>query len=321
MTSMDLEIRHLRLVVAIADTGSVTRAGELLYLTQSALSHQLRDIEARLKTPLFHRVGKKMVLTTAGEELLRTARQVLEIVVRTEENIKRAAAGRGGLLRLTTECYTCYHWLPGLLKQYRAAHPAVDVQVDAAATPSPVKHLLDGRLDLAVMSTRVADRRLAESPLFEDDMLVIMSTGHRLASRPYITPEDFATETLLIYPPKEESTVINRVLSPAGVAPAAIQQVQLTEAIIELAKAGMGIAALARWAVEPYLRAGSLTGLPLTRKGYRRKWSAVTLRDMAQVPYMKDFIELLATNSPVSADRPRRPGLLRFDRPGRATAR
>ena len=86
---MDLEIRHLRLVVAIAETGSVTRAGELLYLTQSALSHQLRDIESRLKTPLFHRVGKKMVATTAGEELLRTARQVLDIVVRTEEGIKR----------------------------------------------------------------------------------------------------------------------------------------------------------------------------------------------------------------------------------------
>lgn len=82
-------------------------------------------------------------------------------------------------------------------------------------------------------------------------------------------------------------------------------QVQLTEAIIELAKAGMGIAALARWAVEPYLRAGTLKGLPLTRRGYRRKWSAVTLRDMAQVPYVKNFVELLATHSPVSAEQVR----------------
>ena len=66
--SMDLEIRHLRLVVAIAETGSVTRAGERLYLTQSALSHQLKDIESRLNTPLFHRVGKRMVPTAAGEQ-------------------------------------------------------------------------------------------------------------------------------------------------------------------------------------------------------------------------------------------------------------
>jgi LysR family transcriptional regulator for metE and metH len=318
---MDLEIRHLRLVVAIAETGSVTRAGELLYLTQSALSHQLRDIESRLKTPLFHRVGKKMVATTAGEELLRTARQVLDIVVRTEEGIKRAAEGSGGLLRLTTECYTCYHWLPALLKQYRSTHPKVDVQVDAAATPNPVKHLLDGRLDLAVMSTKVSDRRLVESPLFEDDMLVIMSPRHRLASRAYITPEDFATETLLIYPPKEESTVMIRVLGPAGVTPAAIQQIQLTEAILELVMAGMGIAALARWAVEPYLRTGTLKGVPLTRRGYRRTWSAVTLRDVAEIPYVKAFVELLATHSPVSAERPRKLGLLRFDRPGRTARR
>jgi LysR family transcriptional regulator, regulator for metE and metH len=321
MTRMDLEIRHLRLVVAIAETGSVTRAGERLFLTQSALSHQLRDIESRLNTPLFHRVGKRMVATTAGEELLRSARQVLEIVVRTEDGIKRAAGGAGGVLRLSTECYTCYHWLPAILKQYRAAHPDVDVRVDAAATPDPVKFLLEGRLDLAVMSTHVSDRRLAENTLFEDDMLVIMAPHHRLAARAYITPADFADETLLIYPPKEESTVFQRVLAPAGVTPAALQQVQLTEAIIELVKAGMGIAVLAGWAVDPYVRSGTLAARPLTRRGYRRRWSAVMLRDMASVPYVKAFVDLLARHSPVSADRRRTLGLLRFDRPARSAAR
>jgi len=298
---MDLEIKHLRLVAAIARTGSVTRAGDLLNLSQSALSHQLRDIEDRLTAALFHRVGKRMVLTPAGESLLRTATQVLDIVGRTEEEIRKSGRSEAGLLRITTECYTCYHWLPGLLKEYRLRHQAVDVQVDADATSRPIKSLLEGRIDLAIVTDRVRDRRLAERPLFEDELLVIMSPLHRLAGRGWLDPQEFADETVIIYPPKEESTLLHRILAPAGVTPKGLQQVQLTEAIIELVKAGLGIAAMARWAVEPHLRAGTLRTARLTKKGHRRRWSAVTLRDMGAVPFMKDFIDLIVRRSPVSA--------------------
>ena len=318
---MDLEIRHLRLVVAIAETGSVTRAGERLHLTQSALSHQLKGIESRLHTPLFHRVGKRMVPTAAGDHLLRSAAHVLDLVGRTEDEIKRTAAGSQGPLRISTQCYTCYHWLPSLLKAYRADHPGVDVHVDAAATPDPVKFLLDGRLDVAIMSDRVRDRRLVERHLFDDDLVVITAPKHAWASQTYVRAEDFASETLFIYPPKEESTVYQRVLAAAGVTPKGLQQIQLTEAIIELVKAGLGVAVMARWAVEPYVRSGSIRASRLTRKGYRRHWAAVVLRDMAPVQYVKDFIELLATQSPVSGLRTRKAGLLRFERPGRQAAR
>src|SRR5262245_10388361 len=296
---MDLEIKHLRLVSAIARTGSVTRAGDLLNLSQSALSHQLRDIEDRLTASLFHRVGKRMVLTTAGDALLRAATQVLDIVGRTEEEIRKAGKTEASLLRITTQCYTAYHWLPGLLKEYRLRHPNVEIQVDADATPRPIKSLLEGRIDLAIMSDRVRDRRLVERVLFEDELLVIMSPTHRLASRATIEPEDFAEETLIIYPPREESTLLQRVLAPAGVTPRAVQQVQLSEAIIELVKAGLGVAAMARWAIEPYMRSGALRTAKLTRRGYHRRWSAVMLRDMANAPHAKDFIDLIVRRSPV----------------------
>lgn len=298
---MDLEIKHLRLVSAIARTGSVTRAGDLLNLSQSALSHQLRDIEDRLGAPLFHRVGKRMVLTPAGDTLLRTATQVLDIVGRAEEEIRAAGKAESGLLRITTQCYTCYHWLPGLLKEYRLGHPNVEVQVDAEATSRPIKSLLEGRIDLAIMSDRVRDRRLVERPLFDDELVVIMSPSHRLAGRRFLQPEDFADETLIIYPPKDESTVIQRVLAPAGVTPKALQQMNLSEAIVELVKAGLGIAAMARWAVEPHVRAGALRTAKLTKKGFRRRWGAVMLRDMAAEPYAKDFVDLIVRRSPVAA--------------------
>jgi LysR family transcriptional regulator for metE and metH len=298
---MDLEIKHLRLVSAIARTGSVTRAGDLLNLSQSALSHQLRDIEDRLETSLFHRVGKRMVLTPAGDALLRTATQVIDMVGRAEDEVRKAGKSDSGLLRITTQCYTCYHWLPGLLKEYRLRHPNVEIQVDADATARPIKSLLEGRIDLAIVSDRARDRRLVERPLFEDELLVIMSPGHRLAGRAFLEPEDFADETLIIYPPKDESTVLQRILAPAGVTPKAIQQVQLSEAIIELVKAGLGVSAMARWAVEPHLRAGTLRTARLTKNGCKRRWGAAMLRDMSTVPHARDFIDLIVRRSPVGA--------------------
>src|SRR3954467_7963445 len=115
---MDLEIRHLRLVAAVADVGSLTRAGDQLHLTQSALSHQLRDIESRLGTALFLRIGKRLVLTPAGERLLAAATDVLERLEAAERDIRGLARDRVHRLRITTECYTCYHWLPPVLLRY-----------------------------------------------------------------------------------------------------------------------------------------------------------------------------------------------------------
>src|SRR5882672_4763782 len=144
---MDLEMRHLRLVSAVADLGSLTRAGERLHLTQSALSHQLRDIEARLGTPLFLRIGKRLVLTPAGTRLLASAREVLARLQQAEDDIRQLGRDRAGVLRITTECYTCYHWLPPLLTRFRRRFPRVEVRIDVDATSRPIASLFDGKID------------------------------------------------------------------------------------------------------------------------------------------------------------------------------
>ena len=294
---MDLEVRHLQLVAAVAEMGSLTRAGDRLHLTQSALSHQLRGIESRLGAALFLRVGKRLVLTPAGERLLASAKDILERLAQAEEDIRRMGKEHAGVLRITTECYTCYHWLPPLLKRYRKSHPRVDVRIEPGATSDPIAHLINGTLDVAIVSDPVKDRRVVASKLFEDEMVAIVAPSHPLAARPYLRPEDFANETLLTYSPKEESTVYQRLLVPCGVTPQ-VQQVQITEAIIELVKAGMGVAVLAWWAVEPAVRSGALRAVPMTRKGCRRTWSAATLKDMARVPHVREFIDLIAARPP-----------------------
>jgi LysR family transcriptional regulator for metE and metH len=291
---MNLELRHLKLIVAVSEHRSVTKAGEVLHLTQSALSHQLREIEEKLRTPLFLRMNKKMILTQAGERLLHTARQVLEEMKRAEEHISQIAANRQGTLRISTECYTCYHWLPDVMKEFRRKFPGVELKIDAQATHRPIQALLQGKLDLAIVSTVVRDKQLRYRALFEDEFLIIMSPDHSLASRPYLTAKDLADQNVILYVSPDESTLFQKILRPAGISPARVSTVPLTEAIIEMVKAGLGVSALARWAIEEQIAAGKIVARPLTRRGLHRQWQAATLNQDVTPAYVDEFIALLS---------------------------
>ncbi|OLC41357.1 MAG: hypothetical protein AUH43_24805 [Acidobacteria bacterium 13_1_40CM_65_14] len=311
---MDLEVRHLQLVSAVADCGSLTRAGDRLHLTQSALSHQLRDIESRLGAALFLRVGKRLVLTPAGERLLASAREVLARLHQTEHDIREMGRDHAGVLRLTTECYTCYHWLPPLLTKYRRKFPRVEVRIDVDATRQPVETLLAGKVDVALMSTPVRDRRLTATPIFDDELIVIAATTHPFAKKTHVKVADMHGETLLLYPPKEDSLVLNQVLLPAGAVPGRIDEIQLTEAIVELVKAGLGVSVIARWAVEPIVKSGALVARPLTARGLHRRWSAVMPKDLAKTDFVREFIDLLVQYAPGQSVRSATSGSTRVAR-------
>lgn len=290
---MHLEVRHLQLVAAVADSGSLTRAGERLHLTQSALSHQLLDLEARLGTPLFHRVSRRMLLTPAGEHVLASARRVLEELSRTEEELQALAGGQRGLLRVTTECYTCYHWLPPLLQKFEKKHPGVDVRLDVNATKRAIAALLEASVDLALMSSEIDDPRLAARPLFEDELVAIVGPDHPFAGKESLTARELAGETLITYASLEESTAYERVLRPAGLEPKRWMEVPLTEAMIELVRSRMGIAVVPRWSVTPQLDAGAVVAVAVTRRSLVRTWKAVTLRAARTPAYLDDFVQLL----------------------------
>jgi len=305
---MHLEIRHLKLVAAVAETGSITLAANRLHLTQSALSHQLRDAEEQLGVPLFERRNRWMALTPAGERLLQSARSVIDELTRAEQEI-RESNGNGatkGVLRMSTECCTVYHWLPPRLKLFQHKFPAVDFQLVIEATDNPFEALLDGKLDLAIVCDPIRNRKIQYTPLFDDEVVIVVAPEHRLAARRFAAPAELANENLIVYPPKEESTVLNRFLIPAGVRPRKMQEVMLTEVIIEMVRGGLGVAALAKWAVAPHLDSGALAGVSLTEKGFRRTWSAAQLRNGRPQPYVEEFIRVLTEHPIPECVRPRK---------------
>lgn len=292
---LQLDLRHLRLVAAVAESGGQTRAARKLNLTQSALSHQLRELETRVGAPLFIRASRRMVLTAIGERVLASARRVLHEVETLERDlVTEAATGGAGVVRLATECYTCYHWLPGVVTAFRQEWPRVDVRIVAEATADPVRALLDGALDLAIVAGDVDERKLGCTSLFEDEQVVVVAPDHPLAKRTFVAPHDLQNEHLILYTThSSESSVLREVLRPAGVEPRQLTRVQLTEAIVELVKAGLGISVLARWAIAPQLREGSLVGVPLTARGFHRRWWAVTRPHETAPAYQRSLLELL----------------------------
>jgi LysR family transcriptional regulator for metE and metH len=317
MRAVDLEIRHLQLVAGIADAGSMTAAADRLCLTQSALSHQLRDIEGRVGTPFFVRMGRRMVLTAAGRRVLETARRVIGDLERAETDLRRLAGHTDGSIRVCTECNTGYHWLGALLTSFRRKHPRVSVHVAAEATGDPVNALLDGHVDLAILINPAPDKRLRLRPLFGDEMVAIVAKSDPLAKRRWIGPEDLAAQHLLLYSSRpDDSFVIRRLLRPAGLTPARVSFIMLTEAMIELARAGTGVGILPRWSAQRAIAGGGVAALSLTRRGMRRQWVAATLAAQPDPPYIVDFLDLLAERA-IPA-RPPSPFGLRRD--GRQTA-
>jgi LysR family transcriptional regulator, regulator for metE and metH len=292
---MHLEIRHLQLVAAIADAGTMTSAASRLHLTQSALSHQLREIESRLEVPLFLRLGKRMVVTDAGRRVLDSARRVLADLEAAEHELRLMAGGTSGVIRVCTQCNTGYHWLPGVLASFNRKYPEVTVDVMPDATDHPVAALIEGRVDLAILSRDIEDERLRIRPLFMDEMVALVPPRHALARRGWVSPAQLAREHLLLYSSaREESFVLKHVLGPAGLVPSRLSFVMLTEAMIAMAHAGLGVAVLPRWSAHPAIAARSLVPLSITRAGMRRQWSAATLASRVMPPFVDDFLDLLA---------------------------
>lgn len=289
-----LDVRDLRLVRAITQEGTLTRAGNALFLTQSALSRQLADLERRLGVTLFQRTGRRMSPTPAGERLLESGREILGAIERAEADVRDAGEVRA-LLRFATECYTVYHWLPRLLTEFRRRCPDVEPRIVASATRRPIQALLKGQLDVAIVSSRVRDQRLRVTPLFEDEFVAVVATSHPWAGRAYVTAEDFADEHLLLYTmSRKESTLFQQVLDPVGVTPQRVSRVELTEAILELVRAGLGVGALASWAVAPCVRSGALATVRIGRKGIYRQWSAAVVDRKETAEHLERFVALLA---------------------------
>jgi LysR family transcriptional regulator for metE and metH len=290
---MTLELRHLELVRAAVEEGGLTRAGQRLGLSQSALSHQLRAVEEQFGVTLFHRIGRRLVLAPAGERLLQTARLVIPEMERTEMELQQNSNQVYGTIRLAAECYSCYQWLPAIIRRFVRNNPGLDLRIVPGATEKPIEALLGNDLDIAIVSQPARDQRLKLVELFEDELVAVTAVGHALAGKPYLRPKDFGGETLYAYPSLSTSPVYQRMLRTAGIPSKEVSEIPLTEALLQLVKNGFGIAVLARWIIQPYLVNGLYLSFPITARGLRRSWCAVIRSSKSSPAHLAALLQAL----------------------------
>ena len=225
-----LERHHLNIIRAVIEHGTLTKAAESLYLSQSALSHTIKKLEEQLGAPLWHKEGRNLRLTQAGERLHRFARRVLPQFDHLEEQLGYYARGQSGLLRIGMECHPCYQWLLKTVAPYLQAWPRVDVDVKQQFQFKGASALLAYEVDVLITPDPVQSAGLHFLPVFPYEQVLVVARDHPLAAKSVAQPQDLAHETLLTYPvPVERLDIFQQFLLPAERSVAAHRTLETTE--------------------------------------------------------------------------------------------
>ncbi|MBU2897074.1 HTH-type transcriptional regulator MetR [Vibrio hepatarius] len=270
-----IEFKHLKTLATLRDTGSLTATATTLHLTQSALSHQIKDLEARIGGQLFLRKTKPVKFTSEGEILLELANQILPRLVKAENDLAGLNEDANGRLHMAIECHSCFQWLMPALRDYQQAWPNVALDFSSGFGFEPLPALLSGELDLVITSDIQPRSEVHYEPLFDFEMRLVTAINHPMASQTQVQPSDLKNETLLSYPvQKNRLDVVKHFLQPAGVEPAKWKQADNTLMLVQMVSAGLGVAALPNWAIHEFSRQGLISSLPLGKGLWRRLFAA-----------------------------------------------
>lgn len=288
---MTMELKYFRLIKTIVEEGSLASSSERLFLTQSALSHQLRELEERLGFKVFHRSRNNWQLTEEGAELYKMANRLLNTLEDGFSNIREIREGSRGTIRLSTECYSFYQGLPNFIQKMAALYPEIKIELLMDATHQPIAKMLTNDIDAAIVSSPPETDQLKAVEIFEDEVFAIMHKEHPLGNREFLSAADFAEVHLIIHSfPLETVTVYAHFLQPNNVSVAKIMAVPFTELSLELVNANMGIMCMPRWALRSFKLSGDLVFKRIGKNGLKRTHYLVIREIDKQKKYIDDFI-------------------------------
>ena len=300
---MHVELRHLRTIRAIRQAGGLARAAEVLNMTQSALSHQVKGLEDQAGMELFVRRSKPMRLSAAGHRMLRAAERILPEIDAMEEEFRALRAGRTGRLHIAIECHACFDWLFPVLEMFRHAWPEIDVDIKAGLAFEALPALNRGDVDLVISSDREPPPGIVFNPLFDYHPTFVASSLNPLAERPFITAEDFRDQVLITYPvSRDKLDIFTEILTPCKVEPRAQRTAELTAVILMLVGSNRGVAVLPDWVMREVRSNADYVTRPLGPEVVTKRMYAATRTEDAAKPYMAHFLRL-ARSEPVKLQR------------------
>lgn len=288
-----LEIRHLKSLQAIAETGKLGLAAERVFLTQSALSHQIRALETHYGITLFQRSAQGLRFTSAGKRLLDLALELLPLVEKTERDLTRLKSNQAGELRIVLECHTCFDWLTPVMDTFRRAWPEVELDLVAGFHSDPWGLLHEGKADLVIGGLPKKMQDLQHLPLFKFEIMAVLPIDHSKRNKARLDAEDFTNETLITYPvPEARIDLIRQVLQPAHIG-FERRTTELTIAIMQLVASRRGVAALPSWGIQSYLNHDYVLAKPIGKAGLWSSLHAIGTASTIQKAYTKDLVRII----------------------------
>lgn len=295
---MYFELRHLRTIRAIHEAGGLARAADLLNMTQSALSHQVKGLEDQAGVELFVRRSKPLKLSAAGQRMLRVAERVLPEIEAMEAEFRALQSGKTGRLHITLECHACYDWLFPVLEQFRHVWPEVDVDIRAGLAFDALPALDREEVDLVISSNPVDLPGVVFNPLFDYSPTLVASAQNPLAAKTMIAAEDFRDQVLITYPVgRDRLDVFTELLTPARVEPAHHRQAELTAVILMLVGSNRGVSVLPDWVMRGIRDNPDYVTRPLAPGNVTKRMYAATRTEDAVQPFMAHFLRLTRTEA------------------------
>ena len=277
--SAPLDSRQLRAFMLLARTGSFTQAARELYLSQSAVSHSMKALEQDVGCRLLDRMGKKVFLTQAGEQLLQHAEKILGEMDTARGSLEQLGKWGRSRLRIGASTTACQYILPTVLREFKESFPQCAITIEPGDTPRAIELLQANRIDLALTLEPKREEQLEFHPLFTDELEFILSPLHPWAMDQKVTRAEIAKQNYILYNKgsytfrlvedyfQQEQIVLNTFIELGSM-----------EAIKELVKLGLGVSILAPWIAQKELAERSLVALPLGKRKLRRNWGILHRR-------------------------------------------
>jgi len=259
-----IHLDHLRVFQAVAETGSFTRAADVVHLTQPGISKHIKQMEESFGTPLFDRSGRKATLTEAGAILFEATQGVMAIIDVAEQRIEDLKGLRGGRLRLGTSFPIGVYLLPRVLAQFRRKYPAIEVTLNITVSGMIGPKVLASEIDLGLASYEPPDSRLVTQAFMTDELVAIFPRDHKLAHKRHITPQQLTEHTFVVAAPGAGTrTLLEERLRDQGIVLQKVLDFGNLEGVKHAVEAGLGISIQARSVVEREIASGSMRAVKL----------------------------------------------------------
>lgn len=262
---------HLRIFREIERQGSLTKAASALHLSQSALSHKVKNLENVMGVSLWSMEGRNIKLTQAGEYLLREAKRLLPQLERIDESLEQYARGEKGRLHIGMECSPCYQWLLKIVNPYLKQWPGVEIDVKQQFQFGGLAALFNYDIDLLVTPDPIQREGIVFQPVFPYEQVLVVAENHPLAAKAYIEPQHLTDQILYTYPvTTDRLDIFQQFLLPAQQQPKRHKTMGSTEMLLQMVVAKRGVTTLPLWLVEEYAQTLAIRGIRLGENGIHK---------------------------------------------------